>query len=337
MPWSETTGGSRPAARAMSGRELPYVSTVDAAMDLDVVRQALGDAKMNYLGFSYGTFLGATYASLFPTHIRAMVLDGALDPAQPVIAELDTQAAGLDGQLEQFFANCAATRRAPGSPGPTRTPPSRPSSPRVQVVPSPGISKSRERWAPPSCCTERPRLSIRPTLGVSSPPPWPKPRPATAPISFSCSTPTQNATRTAPTATCSKPTPPSTAWMSPPRPSPRSRRPHPAAEAAAPVFGVQNLYSEIGCAVWPLPATGKVGPIHATGAPAIVVVGSTGDPVTPYVWAQALASELGHGVLLTRVGDGHTGYRSSSCVRAAVDTYLVDLTPPASGTRCPSN
>jgi len=111
----------------------------------------------------------------------------------------------------------------------------------------------------------------------------------------------------------------------------------PAAEAAAPIFGLQNLYSEAGCSEWPVPATGGVAPIHATGSPPIVVVGSTGDPVTPYRWAQALASELTSGVLLTRVGDGHTAYGSSSCIRTHVDEYLVELTVPQAGLRCSSS
>jgi hypothetical protein len=111
----------------------------------------------------------------------------------------------------------------------------------------------------------------------------------------------------------------------------------PAAQSLAPVFGIQDLYSEAECSVWPTPATGKVAPVHAAGSPPIVVVGTTGDPITPYTWAQALASQLQHGVLLTRIGSGHTAYRDSSCIRTAVDKYLIDLTPPAPGTSCPSD
>jgi predicted alpha/beta hydrolase family esterase len=76
--------------------------------------------------------------------------------------------------------------------------------------------------------------------------------------------------------------------------------------------------------------------ITAEASPPIVVVGSTGDPATPYSDAQALAKELKHGVLLTRVGDGHTGYRASACVRSHVNQYLLTLTVPAAGISCPS-
>jgi hypothetical protein len=108
-------------------------------------------------------------------------------------------------------------------------------------------------------------------------------------------------------------------------------------EPAAPVFGPLDVLSEISCSVWPVPASGRPHAITAPGTPPIVVVGSTGDPVTPYAWARHLAAQLSKGVLLTRVGEGHTGYGASSCVRAAVDRYLVDLEPPAAGTRCASD
>jgi hypothetical protein len=111
----------------------------------------------------------------------------------------------------------------------------------------------------------------------------------------------------------------------------------PAAEAAAPVFGLLTLDGVAQCSVWPLPAAAPVGPIRAAGSPPIVVVGSTGDPITPYGWARSLSSELGSAVLLTRVGDGHTGYFASSCIRNVVDRYLITLAAPAPGTRCPSD
>ena len=84
---------------------------------MDVLRAALGDSRLTYLGFSYGTLLGATYAGLFPTHVRAMVLDGALDPAESPITAADQQAAALDGQLQQFFATCARAPKCPWTPG----------------------------------------------------------------------------------------------------------------------------------------------------------------------------------------------------------------------------
>lgn len=322
--------------QARSGNELPYVSTVDAAMDMDVVRQALGDAKLSYLGFSYGTFLGATYANLFPTHVRAMVLDGSIDPALPVITDLDQQSAGLDAQLRQFFADCAADSKCPWRPGSD-----------LESAFQSLVSKTRNSPLPASGTsrTVGPSEVLYGTAAaLYSTDTWPDLEAALAQASTGDGTyflelfdaytgrnadgTYSNLFEANAAINCLDQQAPNLAQI---------QAAAPAAARGAPVFGVQNLDSEAGCSVWPIPATGKDGPIHAYGSPPIVVVGSTGDPITPYSWAQALASQLQHGVLLTRVGDGHTGYRSSSCIRSAVDTYLIDVTPPAPGTSCPSN
>ncbi|MHB8506441.1 MAG: alpha/beta hydrolase, partial [Acidimicrobiales bacterium] len=110
----------------------------------------------------------------------------------------------------------------------------------------------------------------------------------------------------------------------------------PGVERQAPLFGLADLESEVQCSTWPVRATRRVGPIAAPGSPPIVVVGSTHDPVTPYAWARALAAQLGHGVLLTRDGYGHTGYFASTCVQRVVDAYLTTATPPAAGEVCPT-
>ena len=93
-------------------------------------------------------------------------------------------------------------------------------------------------------------------------------------------------------------------------------------------------YNDLPCAFWPVPAERTPKPASAPGAPPIVVVGSTGDPATPYAWAVALSKQLESGVLVTRQGEGHTGYEFSACVKAAVDTYLLDLTAPKAGLTC---
>ncbi len=104
------------ACQARSAALLPFVGTVNAARDLDELRAALGDAKLTYIGFSYGTFLGATYADLFPTHIRSMVLDGAVDPAQDPIQSNLEQGAGFDKELNAFFAYCTNNFLCPWQP-----------------------------------------------------------------------------------------------------------------------------------------------------------------------------------------------------------------------------
>jgi hypothetical protein len=107
--------------------------------------------------------------------------------------------------------------------------------------------------------------------------------------------------------------------------------------AAAPVFGPFIAWGNLPCSYWPVAPTSRPGPIHAPGAPPIVVIGTTRDPATPYQWAKNLAAELESGVFLSHEGDGHTTFAEgtpNTCVDTAVDTYLLTGTPPAKGTMC---
>jgi pimeloyl-ACP methyl ester carboxylesterase len=105
----------------------------------------------------------------------------------------------------------------------------------------------------------------------------------------------------------------------------------------APDFGPLEAWGSLTCAYWPVPPTGTPVPIHAAGAPPILVIGTTHDPATPYEWAQALASQLDSGVLLTRDGDGHTAYFDSTCIQSWADRYLTTLATPPIRTVCQSN
>jgi hypothetical protein len=108
------------------------------------------------------------------------------------------------------------------------------------------------------------------------------------------------------------------------------------AASMAPDFGPLFAWGALSCAVWPIPAAARRAPaaVHAPGSPPILVVGTTGDPATPYRWAQDLASQLQRGVLLTRQGVDHVAIFYSGCVRAWDEAYLVDLRTPPSGTVC---
>lgn len=317
----------------MSGAELPYVSTVDAAMDMDYIRQAVGDQKLDYLGFSYGTYLGATYARLYPERIRAMVLDGAEDPSLAPIPSLDDQSAGFDHNLQAALQACASSSSCPWKPGgdPVASFQQLLAEVRANAVPVPGSSDTvgpaemlggslltlydQSYWkylyqalAELADGNGTLMLDLFKTYLEASPD-GSYPNLLEAEVAVNC---------------LDAPAPAASAI--------EADRPH--AAAVAPVFGVANLYSEFQCGVWPVPPTGRPGPVTAAGSPPILVVGSTGDPATPYEEARSLASQLQHGVLLTRVGFGHTAYPYSSCIRDYVDKYLVDLTTPPAGTTC---
>lgn len=323
------------ACQARSGAELGYVSTADAAMDMDYIRKALGVATISYLGFSYGTFLGATYANLFPRHVRAMVLDGAINPALGVLASLDYQSTAFEGDLNSMFASCQANAHCPWKAG---ADPLKVFEALVAAVTSKplAVSGSAQAFGPA-------QLLYATAAGLYSQSTWPTLEAGLAEVAsgnpsilhalfdsyIGLSAGRLGNELEAETAVnC----------LDAPAPSVQAvEAAAPAARAAAPVFGVMNLYSELVCSVWPTPATSKPANLPAVGAPPIVVVGTTGDPATPYSEAVALASELRSGVLVTRVGEGHTAYAYSSCVRSYVDNYLLNLKVPPAGLRCPSN
>jgi len=110
----------------------------------------------------------------------------------------------------------------------------------------------------------------------------------------------------------------------------------PAFAQASPLFGPATQYSNLGCAYWAVKPTGQPGPLTADGAPPILLVGGTNDPATPYAWAQAVSHQIAGSVLLTRQGDGHVSYDKSTCAQQAEDNYLINLTLPAAGTVCTS-
>jgi len=106
-------------------------------------------------------------------------------------------------------------------------------------------------------------------------------------------------------------------------------------EAASPRFGTSLLWGSLPCSVWPVKPEDKPHPIKAAGAKPIIVVGTTRDPATPYDWAVGLAKELDSGVLVSRDGDGHTGYKAGNpCVDNIVETYLLQGQAPTADINC---
>ncbi len=321
--------------QSMSGDLLPYMSTEDAARDMDEIRQAVGDEQLTYLGFSYGTLLGATYAELFPGRVRAMVLDGAVDPSNdPVMANID-QSAAFDKQLDAFFADCGARPSCVWKPGGDVHAAFDALMARIRTQPLPAAGK-RTLGPGDAYFAVAQALYQRAT--------WPDLAAALQSAERGDGSPLirlfDEYAERAPDGTYGNEVAANNAIGCLDAPWPRDlnaiRQAAFVAKQRAPEFGVADLFGGITCALWPVAATGRPHAIHAPGSPPIVVVGSTGDPATPYAEAQALASELQHGVLITRIGDGHTGYRASACVRSSVDLYLTTLAVPRPGLTCPT-
>lgn len=328
------------ACQARSQRILPHVSTVDAARDMDVLRAALGDEKLTYVGASYGTFLGATYADLFPGRVGRLVLDGAMDPSRPALELNRDQTAGFETAFRAFAADCAEQVGCPLGQG----------SPDAVAERLKEFFRKVDAQPVPTTDRARPQLGeALATTGVIAAlydeNAWPQLREALASAiddndgngllaladSYYEREPDGKYANlmSANAAVNCLDQPPAFAGPEAVEKAVASF------EKASPVFGAGLAWASLNCAYWPAKATGTARALNAKGAPPIVVVGTTRDPATPYKWAQGLAGQLDSGVLLTYDGDGHTAYgRGSECIDSAINSYLRDGTAPEDGKKC---
>jgi pimeloyl-ACP methyl ester carboxylesterase len=322
------------ACFARNGSYLEHVGTIDAARDMDVLRAALGDAKLTFYGASYGTYLGAKYAQLFPQRIRAMVLDGALDPAQPTVAENRVQANGFETDLRDFLAACARSGHCPL--GSTATAAEHGLDDLAARVDAHPLSVGNRSLGPGEFFEGL-------ALGLYSPSYWSALESALRNVKNGSGSYllqfSDALTERHNDGTYANLVESNLAINCIDRPSPRDVAAFDAAAKSfaksSPHFGSAIAYGSLPCAFWRVPPVEQAHPVSARGAPPIVVIGTTRDPATPYVWAQALARELASGVLVTYDGDGHTAYnRGNGCVSTAVDHYLLDLVTPRDGLRC---
>ena len=322
------------ACEANSGGILPYVTTINAARDMDLIRAVLGDKQLNYLGYSYGTFLGATYADLYPDKAGRLVLDGAIDPAVSGLDVGATQALGFESALRAYMQDCLDSGECPFT------------GTVDEAMADLGALLASVDAAPLENGDGR-------MLGADSL--------MTGIIAALYSADSwQYLTQALDEALQGDPT---TAFFLADFYNGRENGTYldnsseafrayncmdypveddPAAEAAtekkiadgAPTIA-PYWNGPDSCSVWPYPPTGTRGEINAEGAGPILVVGTTNDPATPYEWSESLAQQLEEGVLITRVGEGHTGYnKGNTCVDSAVEAFLLDDVVPESDVRC---
>lgn len=320
------------------GSLLPYIGTRSAARDMDVLRAALGDSRLTYLGKSYGTYLGAWYAQLFPRRVRALVLDGALDPDATSSDINITQATGFEVALRSFTATCVRTagcalgrgsvsagiarlqgliNRATRAPLANDLGDGRPADGALMLEGVVAALYSKSYW--PLL-----RTGLQDAVGGDG---TVLLQLADALLERSSSGSYSNLADANMAINClDRPWPRALATWS----SVAAQ-----AQKAAPQFGAPIVWGSLPCAYWPVKSY-PLPRITAAGAAPILVVGTTRDPATPYRWAQALSRELKSGVLLGWNGDGHTAYMmGSSCVDRIVNTYLISGAVPRSGTVCP--
>jgi len=322
------------ACMETSGKLLPFVDTSSAARDLDAIRTAVGDSKLTYVGFGYGTFLGETYAELYPSHVRALVLDGVLDPAVSSADLWLQRASGFEDNLKAFVANCRASAACAfgqgGDPGirlPAlmtrldRNPLSVGSRMLGRRLALTGLISGLDprNWGQlDSALTDAANGDGKGLLALSD---AALGRPSDGSYSFNADASTA--------ITCiDRPAPSDVVFYD---------RLGPAMAAASSLFGPAFQYIALGCADWPVKAKGSVAPLPAVAAPPILLVGATHDPYWPYAGAQAVNGELAGSVLLTRDGYGSLSYFRSACVKLAVDAYVTRTALPPGGTVCESD
>ncbi|WP_345799918.1 alpha/beta hydrolase [Microbacterium sp. AZCO] len=330
----ERHSGFAKACDANSDGILPYITTENAARDMDLMRAVLGDKKLNYLGYSYGTFLGSTYAKLYPERVGRLVLDGAIDPSVSGLQVNLTQGIGFENALRAYMASCLKGDNCPFS-GTVDEGMEDLGTLLASVDRSPLPGSDGRKLGSDTLMTAI-------VAALYSEDSWPYLTTALSDalqgnpdVAFQLAdfyygreagTYTDNSTEAFRAYNCMDyPVDTSAADLA----AAQAELDQKAPTVAPYWFGPDP------CEVWPYPPTGVREAITADGAAPIVVIGTTNDPATPYEWAVSLADQLSSGVLITRVGEGHTGYnKGNSCVDSAVEAYLLKGTVPQDGLRC---
>ncbi|WP_109507858.1 alpha/beta hydrolase [Nocardioides speluncae] len=314
-----------------------HVSTVEAARDLDVLRAVLGQERLDYLGASYGTKLGATYADLFPDRVGRLVLDGAVDPALSSRDASLQQAEGFETALNAYIDHCVdggdcflGSSREKGldrlskflddvdaEPVDTDDPDERDLTIGYAFYGIAATLYNQDYWEllTPALASA---FDGDGTLLLSF---------ADAYASRGPGGYTDNSSEAFLAISCLD-----DPWS---LPVDKVAAQVPAFEKVAPTFGEIFAYGMIFCGGFEHRSPDARHQVRAAGADPILVTGTTRDPATPLKWAEALASQLESAVLIRRDGDGHTAYNSGNeCVDEAIESYLLDGTVPTGTLDC---
>jgi pimeloyl-ACP methyl ester carboxylesterase len=317
---------------------LPHVSTVDAAKDMDVLRAALGDGLLNYLGKSYGTFLGSTYAELFPERVGRFVLDGVVPPDLSSAELAEGQAKGFELATRAYVEDCVNEGDCPlgdsvdagmesirallkdldASPLPTGDP----AAPQLtEAWGSLGLAAALYDEGSWGILTDAIREaqsgSGASLLGLAN--------------TYADRVPgggySGNIMEVIWAVNCLD------------RPDSPDLDTYAGYETEfskiAPTWGPFLAWGSLACGVWPVEGGAPPHEISAEGSNPIVVVGTTRDPATIYEWSKQLRDQLDSAVLVSLDGDGHTAYtRGSKCIDDALDEYYVRGTVPEDGLMC---
>ena len=353
------------ACEKNTGPVLAHIDSVSVAEDMDVIRAALGDAKLNYLGYSYGTYLGTLYAGLFPARVGRFVLDGADDPwgsdfspssgseasgddsndygVSPSDDGLVAQTVSFEGDLDDYLKECVdgdgdalAGQRCPYS-GSVTDAEAAVEGEFASVNADPLVAKDGRLLGGATLATAIDQSLYDPTdwpdltrmfiqLGKRNPQQafefadeYNDRKPGggfydnsdLANLAIGCLEDGHDVDLAF------------------------DRREAAELQRVAPILGIYSAYSDLACSGWKYGPTPFPNPVHAKGSAPIVVVGTTGDPATPYSDALDLSGLLDNGHLVTYHGEGHTAYdRGIGCINSTVDAYLMNGTVPLTDPQC---
>ncbi len=318
-----------------SGALTRHVSTEEAARDMDVLRAVLDEDRLSYFGASYGTFLGGTYADLFPERVGRMVLDGAVDPANGAVETSLVQARGFQVALDAYVAACVddggcylgdSVGEGLDTIGDFLD--------RLDAEPIPGAGDrelteglavlgiwlplyNRDYWSILDAALQQGLegngaglLSLADSY-VSRGPDGYTDNSTEALYAVNCLDHDEKVSLA------------------------QARRLEARFIKVSPTFGRIFAFGLTACGSWPVHSGKKPDELTARGAAPILVIGTSRDPATPLSWAEALADQLDSGVLVRRDGDGHTGYRAGNeCVDDVVERYLVSGEVPDADVDC---
>lgn len=317
------------------GAKLSFIGTRDTVADLDRIRVALGETTLNYLGFSYGTYLGAEYANSFPTAVGRMVLDGAVNPALEAKASVSQQAQGFEKSIDAFFAACAATIRCTWAGTEVPSVAFQALSARIAARPVPvafgasvgpaqfdiGVASmlyaGTAGWETLNGALnaiakdDGQQLFAAFSSYVGRSPNGTYDSSYSAFLGIGCvdGPPVGTAEETFAFAD--------------------------ALGRELPIFGTTSVNLNIACSVWSVAPTSIPGVVSAPDAGPMLIVAAAGDPATPLAWAEALHTQLSSSVLITAPGEQHTSYQQGNrCVDDAVNAYLLTGAAPATTVRC---
>jgi pimeloyl-ACP methyl ester carboxylesterase len=319
--------------RTRGGSNLRGLGSVAAARDIEAIRAFLGDERITYLGYSYGTVLGALYADRFPERVRGLVLDGPVDLTLEADELVAQQAVAFEETLDRFIDDCLVTRCSIMESG--LEPAEAIAELRDRARRQPIASRSADRAAGPG------EAYLGVLQGLYRPALWPVLADAVRDglagdgsglvrladrLLGRVGAEYDNSYEMNAAVNCVD-----YRWAKEPAHYEELAR---ELGERAPRFGAAFAASGLVCALWPAPAQPVLPPRVRQLAPSLVV-GTTHDPATPFEWALAMRRQLVASTLLTREGDGHTAFLSgNACVDAAVQRYLVSLELPLDGAIC---